>query len=441
MKFMLFSRAIQAEVTGVDQHQQNGVAERARKTIYDRIGPTLAHARLPSKFWPEIARTAAFLSNRSPSSKLNMTPYQAWYGDRPDLSRLRVIGSKGEYLIPPKQRKKLTDPRTRPCILLGYEGNTNYRILLGDGRIVGTPNAEFQEVLTTPSTQTMEDVGARQDGLLEATAAAAGGSETVGLINQPSVGIRQASVPASGYQLSMDPPERPLPKPRNDISHTLPRSDENSRVLTQPSDDNSQTQASAQSSDDDSQPAVAVQGDRTLSSTRSDDTLGPLSPAYQDSVLGTDLPSGGDQQQGDAVAAQGDITLSSTRRGNTLGPLSPDYQDSVLGIDSPSGGDQQHQRGPILEWQRYSELHRPVHEVQQGTLDYHPELKLRASEATLDNPDGDEELALMNVPEENVIPTFLAMAAKETEPFEPKSLSQAKKKKRRKLDGLGKSHA
>ncbi|KAI2767295.1 hypothetical protein CBS147339_9477 [Penicillium roqueforti] len=420
MKFMLFSRAIQAEVTGVDQHQQNGVAERARKTIYDRIGPTLAHARLPSKFWPEIARTAAFLSNRSPSSKLNMTPYQAWYGDRPDLSRLRVIGSKGEYLIPPKQRKKLTDPRTRPCILLGYEGNTYYRILLGDGRIVGTPNAEFQEVLTTPSTQTMEDVGARQDGLLEATAAAAGGSETVGLINQPSVGIRQASVPASGYQLSMDPPERPLPKPRNDISHTLPRSDENSRVLTQPSDDNSQTQASAQSSDDDSQPAVAVQGDRTLSSTRSDDTLGPLSPAYQDSVLGTDLPSGGDQQQGDAVAAQGDITLSSTRRGNTLGPLSPDYQDSVLGIDSPSGGDQQHQRGPILEWQRYSELHRPVHEVQQGTLDYHPELKLRASEATLDNPDGDEELALMNVPEENVIPTFLAMAAKETEPFEPK---------------------
>ncbi|CDM26217.1 Probable transposable element [Penicillium roqueforti FM164] len=422
MKFMLFSRAIQAEVTGVDQHQQNGVAERARKTIYDRIGPTLAHARLPSKFWPEIARTAAFLSNRSPSSKLNMTPYQAWYGDRPDLSRLRVIGSKGEYLIPPKQRKKLTDPRTRPCILLGYEGNTYYRILLGDGRIVGTPNAEFQEVLTTPSTQTMEDVGARQDGLLEATAAAAGGSETVGLINQPSVGIRQASVPASGYQLSMDPPERPLPKPRNDISHTLPRSDENSRVLTQPSDDNSQTQASAQSSDDDSQPAVAVQGDRTLSSTRSDDTLGPLSPAYQDSVLGTDLPSGGDQQQGDAVAAQGDITLSSTRRGNTLGPLSPDYQDSVLGIDSPSGGDQQHQRGPILEWQRYSELHRPVHEVQQGTLDYHPELKLRASEATLDNPDGDEELALMNVPEENVIPTFLAMAAKETEPFEPKTM-------------------
>ncbi|OQD61512.1 hypothetical protein PENPOL_c016G05407 [Penicillium polonicum] len=114
MKFTLFSRAIHAEVTGVDQHQQNGVAERAHTTIYDRVGPTLAHTRLPRKFWPEIARTAAFLSNRSPTSKLNMTPYQAWYGDKPDLSRLSVIGSKGEYLIPPKQRKKLTEPKTRP---------------------------------------------------------------------------------------------------------------------------------------------------------------------------------------------------------------------------------------------------------------------------------------------------------------------------------------
>lgn len=72
-----------------------------------------------------------------------MTLYQTWYSKKPDLSRLRVIGLKGEYLVPPKQRKKLIEPRTRPCILLGYEGNTNYHILLEDGRIVGTPNAEF----------------------------------------------------------------------------------------------------------------------------------------------------------------------------------------------------------------------------------------------------------------------------------------------------------
>lgn len=50
IKFILFSRAIHTEVTGVDQHQQNRVAERAYKTIYNRVRPTLAHTRLPPKF-------------------------------------------------------------------------------------------------------------------------------------------------------------------------------------------------------------------------------------------------------------------------------------------------------------------------------------------------------------------------------------------------------
>jgi hypothetical protein len=72
-----------------------------------------------------------------------------------------VIGSKGEYLIPPKLRKKLTGPRIRPCILLGYKGNTNYHILLKDRQIINTPNAEFHEVLTAPSTQTIENIVAR----------------------------------------------------------------------------------------------------------------------------------------------------------------------------------------------------------------------------------------------------------------------------------------
>lgn len=365
MKFMLFSRAIQAEITGVDQHQQNGVAERAHRTIYDKVGPTLAHAKLPSKFWPEIARTAAFLSNRSPSSKLKMTPYQAWYDDKPDLSRLRVIGSRGEYLIPPKQRKKLLDPRTRPCLLLEYEGNTNYRILLEDGRIIGTPNAEFQEVLNTSSTQTRKNVGAVQDDSPVATAAAAGGSETVGLLNQPLVNVRHASVPASGRQMSMTPQEQRLHQSGND----------------------SVQEQMSQLSDENSQP-VAEQGDITRSSTRSEDVFGPFSDAPQDTAQESDSLTGGDQQQDDARQDQ--------RSGDRL-------QYAELQLD------------------------RPEHIVQQETLAHHPELRVRVSQTMRDaSTESEDELALMNIPEGNIIPTFLTVAAEETEPFEPKTLWQAK---------------
>jgi len=366
MKFTLFSRAIQPEVTGVDQHQQNGVAERAHKTIYDRVGPTLAYAKLPPKFWPEIARTAAYLSNRSPSSKRNMTPYQAWYGDKPDLSRLRVIGSKGEYLIPPKQRKKLTEPRTRPCLLLGYEGNMNYRILLEDGRIIGTPNAEFYEVLKTPSTHTLPDVGAKQQSFPVATAAAAGGSETVGQINHPSASMRHASVPASGRQTSLAPQEQTQPGSWDDIVQVhLPQS----------------------SSNDNSQPTVAGRGAITSSPPRSEDSFGPLSPASQDSVPRTDSPPGSDQQQGDA------------------------------------------QQGRIPDWLDNSELQEggAKHIVQKDSLERHPELKLRETRNFQETSGYDqEELALINIPDKNVIPTFLTVAAEDIEPFEPKSLRQAK---------------
>lgn len=273
-----------------------------------------------------------------------------------------MIGSRGEYLIPPKQRKELTDPRTRPCLLLGYEGNTNYRILLEDGRIIGTPNAEFQEVLNTPSTQTREVVGAKRDDSPGATAAAAGWGETVGLLNQPSIDIRHASVPASGRQMSMAPREQSLPQSGND---------------------NDQEQTS-QLSDDDSQP-VAGQGDTARSPTRSDDVFGPFSDAPQDTVQGNSSPTGGDQQQDDARQDQW--------AGNRL-----QYAELQLG--------------------------RPQRRVQKEVLEHHPELKIRVTQDT--STDSEEELALMNIPEGNVIPTFLTIAAAETEPFEPKTLWQAR---------------
>jgi hypothetical protein len=65
--------------------------------------------------------------------------------------------------------------------------------------------------------------------------------------------------------------------------------------------------------------------------------------------------------------------------------------------------------------------------VQQAALERHLELKLRDTQTFQDTPSDDqEELVLMNIPNKNVIPTFLTVAAKEIEPFEPKSLRQAK---------------
>jgi hypothetical protein len=65
--------------------------------------------------------------------------------------------------------------------------------------------------------------------------------------------------------------------------------------------------------------------------------------------------------------------------------------------------------------------------VRQETLAHYPELRIRDSQGTQEtSTDSEEELALMNISNGNIIPTFLTLASEETEPFEPKTLQQAK---------------
>jgi hypothetical protein len=60
-----------------------------------------------------------------------------------------------------------------------------------------------------------------------------------------------------------------------------------------------------------------------------------------------------------------------------------------------------------------------VHVTQREVLLRHPKLSIRFSQVTADSHSEDEELALMNVPEDNIIPAFLTVTASESEPFEP----------------------
>eukprot|EP00171_Calliarthron_tuberculosum_P015626 IDg15626t1 len=56
----------------------------------------LLHKNVPEKFWADTVVTAAYIQNRTTSRGLqsDMNPYSLWYGAKPDLSHLRVFGSK-----------------------------------------------------------------------------------------------------------------------------------------------------------------------------------------------------------------------------------------------------------------------------------------------------------------------------------------------------------
>ena len=106
-------KGITQQMTNPYTPEQNGVSERLNRTIIEAVRSMLIHSNLPSKFWAEAVQTAVYVQNRVPTSAVrNMTPYECWFGRKPDISNLRVFGCICYYHIPDEQRRKL-DPKAR----------------------------------------------------------------------------------------------------------------------------------------------------------------------------------------------------------------------------------------------------------------------------------------------------------------------------------------
>ena len=94
----------------------------------------LLEASLPERFWADTVATAVYILNRSPTKALmGKTPFEAWFGRRPNLAHLRRVGCEAYLHIPDAQRTKLK-PKARLCTFLGYVPNTTKQWRLWDGR-------------------------------------------------------------------------------------------------------------------------------------------------------------------------------------------------------------------------------------------------------------------------------------------------------------------
>eukprot|EP00795_Rhopilema_esculentum_P014459 gene14460-biopygen4243 len=100
--------------------EQNGVAERMNRTIQETARSMLHAAKLTNDFWGEAVATAVILRNRSPTKAVkDMTPYESFYGIKPDVAHLKVFGCDA-YMHIPKELTKKFDSRSRKCIFVGY---------------------------------------------------------------------------------------------------------------------------------------------------------------------------------------------------------------------------------------------------------------------------------------------------------------------------------
>jgi len=81
--------------------------------------------KLTKSFWGYAVATAAHIHIWLPShSHEDISPLEHRTGQTPSIGHLRVFRSVTYTLIPAETRKKV-DPRSRKCILFGYDENTS----------------------------------------------------------------------------------------------------------------------------------------------------------------------------------------------------------------------------------------------------------------------------------------------------------------------------
>ena len=90
----LVKNGIARQLTVPYSPQQNGVAERANRTLVEMARSMLVESKMSQNLWAEAVNTAVYIRNRC-TTKIcgDKTPYEMWFGRKPTVQHFKVFGS------------------------------------------------------------------------------------------------------------------------------------------------------------------------------------------------------------------------------------------------------------------------------------------------------------------------------------------------------------
>ncbi|VVT44791.1 uncharacterized protein SAPINGB_P000535 [Magnusiomyces paraingens] len=123
------SKGIKHTYTVPHTPQQNGVAERLNRTLFEKAKSMLLYAHAPEYLWGEAVKSANYIRNRLPSRTTGgVAPLQLWTGKPPSYHHMKVFGCQATVVLPGAKR----------------ESKLTYRVLL-DSSIVEARSVYFDE--------------------------------------------------------------------------------------------------------------------------------------------------------------------------------------------------------------------------------------------------------------------------------------------------------
>ncbi|KAJ9520893.1 hypothetical protein QJQ45_014114 [Haematococcus lacustris] len=125
--------------------QQNGAAERLNRTIFEKARSILHAADISLSFWAHAVKYANYVRCLLPVSGQPLTPWEAFYGVKPDLSGLRVFGCRVWLHVPDQKRSKL-QPKSVEGLFVGYQPGSKAYLVVVDGRETCSKDIVFDEL-------------------------------------------------------------------------------------------------------------------------------------------------------------------------------------------------------------------------------------------------------------------------------------------------------
>ena len=138
---------IKQEFSAAYTPQQNGIAERSWRTLFDMMRCKMITANLGRRYWVDAAHAAEYCLNRTPTRVLEgVAPYEKWHGKAPKIGHLRTFGCTAYVMVHPHQRRKLDD-KAWAGIFLGYDDDSpSYRVYNPETKSVHlSRNVRFDE--------------------------------------------------------------------------------------------------------------------------------------------------------------------------------------------------------------------------------------------------------------------------------------------------------
>ena len=119
LKEICLSKGIEQEFIVPYSPQQNGVAERFNRTLVEMGTCLLKQANMSPTQWGQAILTSAYIKNRYLSVSIACTPFEQFYGKKPDISHFRIFREKCFAHVTENKRTKWEDKAVE-CKFLGY---------------------------------------------------------------------------------------------------------------------------------------------------------------------------------------------------------------------------------------------------------------------------------------------------------------------------------